>query len=233
MNWKELSKNESEIIFESSIEEGKRIVPITDGDYFELSNLIHTAFKKTLYALALNMDELPNYSNKYKFDCLFGKKIYSIFSSGKYKIGEREASNDDIWRYIQVKIIPDILYCRWPDNVKPRMYFQSNRLYLKTLWWYYYLSFVDNIDFTCDMLLKPCNSSDTIVALVERSGKKGYRLDLYREIMNQKSNYNLGINEFRKLMVYNSAKLKSINPFLISEGIEGYVKMLINEVRGI
>ena len=82
------------------------------------------------------------------------------------------------------------------------------------------------------MLLYPCNSTDTIVALVERCGRKGYRLDLYREIMKQKSENGIGIDEFRKLMVLNSAKIKNINPSLTSRGIIGYVEELVSSCKG-
>lgn len=227
MIWKELSKNESQEICDNVFDGGGILLGVNHRDYYELKLLIENAYNKALDILNLSKENLINCNAKYKFDCYFGKEIYRIFTSDKYRIGEREAANDDIWRFIQVKIIPELIYYRWSDNIKPRIYAQSNRLYLKTLWWFYYLSFNKDLDTTCEQLLKPCNSTDTIVALVERSGKKGYRLDLYREIMKQKCINNLGTEEFRNLMVYNSAKIRIVNPYLVFGGIEEYVRQLI------
>ena len=232
MNWKNLTKSESKLIVDQAIEEERMIPSIIDVEYKELHDMIYSAFDKALDVLNIQKEDLSNSNSKYKFDCYFGKELYKIFNIEKYKIGEREASNDDMWRYIQIKIVPDLIYYRWKDNIVPRIYAQSNRLYLKTLWWYYYLSFNNDLEHTCELLLYPCNSTDTIVALVERCGRKGYRLDLYREIMKQKSENGIGIDEFRKLMVLNSAKIKNINPALTSRGIMGYVEELISSCKG-
>ena len=232
MNWKELSKNEAQSICEPLISEGGMPSPINDTEYLELKLLISQAFNKALDILNITNEDLFNSNVKYKFDCYFGKEIYKIFTNGKYFIGDREASNDDMWRYIQVKIIPELIYFRWKDNVTPRLYAQSNRLYLKTLWWYYYLSFNFDLDYTCEMLLNPCNSTDTIVALVERCGRNGYRLDVYREIMKQKTSNSFSTDEFRKMMVINSAKINVVNPYLLDGGISKYVEDLVNSVKG-
>ena len=40
------------------------------------------------------------------------------------------------------------------------------------------------------------------------------------------------IDEFRKLMVLNSAKIKNINPSLTSRGIIGYVEELVSSCKG-
>lgn len=232
MIWKNLSKSESKLIVDQAIEDGKALTGIIDVEYKELKDMINAAFDKALEIVNINKEELSNTNNKYKFDCYFGRELFKIFNIEKYKIREREASNDDLWRYIQVKIVPEIINYRWKGNITPRIYAQSNRLYLKTLWWYYYLSYNTSIDHTCELLLYPSNTTDTIVALVERSGKKGYRVDLYREIMKQKSENALDIDEFRKLMVLNSAKIKNINPSLTTNGVEGYVKELVSLCKG-
>ena len=233
MNWKELSKNECKVIYETAIENGEILKSINDNDYVELKQMINRAFDLALSKVNGSKDNLDSIVNKYKFDCYFGKEVYSIFSDGKYRIGEREAANDDLWRFIQVRIIPELLYFRWKDNVVPRMFAQSNRLYLKTLWWYYNLSYNNSLDDTLNMLLKECNSTDTIVALVERCGSFGYRIDLYREIMKQKCQNDLGTSEFRDFMVLNSAKLKTINPYLSKDGLKGYVGELIKLSKGV
>ena len=76
-------------------------------------------------------------------------------------------------------------------------------------------------------------STDTIVQFTERTGRKGYQIALYRGIIYYACKYKLNIEEFRRLMKLNSAKLKVINPYLVDGGIESYVKSLIKIVRGI
>ena len=231
MNWKYLTKSESKLIVEKANQDLTKIISINDSNYKELRDMIIVAFNKTLSILNIDKEKLYNSSFKYKFDCYFGKELYIIFNVEKYKIYEREASNDDFWRYIQINVVPEIIFYRWKEKIAPRIYSQSNRLYLKTLWWYYYLSFNNNIDYTCALLLNSCNSTDTIVALVERCGRKGYRVDLYREIMKQKSEKIIEQEEFRKLMVLNNARINMINPYLTNDGIEGYVEDLVNLCR--
>lgn len=232
MNWKELSKNESKVLFDDFTEDVATIKSMDDKEYQELKKLIEDAFDKALDTLNITKDELSSTVGKYKFDCYFGYETYKIFSEGKYKMGEREASNDDIWRYIQMKIIPELLFYRWTINMENRIYNQSNRLYLKVLWWYYHLSFKNNYEETLQMLLDPSNSSDTIVALVERCGNNGYRIDLYRKIMYEKTKNKIDTKPFRKMMVLNSAMIKVVNPYLTENGIDGYVSGLIAKVKG-
>ena len=230
MNWKELSKNDSKSICDLSLEEQKPITGINDSDYLELKEKINKAFNDSLNEIGISKEELSTIVGKYKFDCIFGLKIYEIFTTGKYAMREREASNDDIWRYIQLKIVPEIISFRWKENFDSRMYSQSNRIYLKVLWWYCHLSMQDTKEETKRILMAPCNSSDTIVALVERTGKTGYRLDLYRKIMKLKVENDIDTQPFRKMMVLNSAMIKVLNPYLCENGIEGYVKQLIEKV---
>ena len=50
--------------------------------------------------------------------------------------------------------------------------------------------------------------------------------------MKQKSENGICIDEFRKLMVLNSAKIKIINPSLTPRGITGYVEELVSSCKG-
>ena len=58
---------------------------------------------------------------------------------GEYKIKERVASSDGVWRYIQLCVVPEIIATRWGIENKDRFYKVSRRLYLKILWWNVYL----------------------------------------------------------------------------------------------
>lgn len=223
MEWKEYSREEAKYRFDELQEGVKEEIP---QEYSELKLQLSQAFRE---ALKLVGNDIKN--NRYKFDCYFAIMIYKIFNQGKYAIKERDASNDNIWRYIQMVVIPNIIHERWGWNPQ-RFYEKGNRIYIKILWWYVHLSWNNSEFETLNILLDEVNSTDTIAQLVERIGENGYRIEVYRDIMRKKSKYKLNANEFRKLMVLNSARTKVINPYLLSDGEAEYVDNLIKDVRG-
>jgi len=74
-------------------------------------------------------------------------------------------------------------------------------------------------------------TTDTILQLVDRVGK-GFNKDVSREIMKQATINSMTAPLFRELMIRNTAHLEVLEPELFTGGIEGYVKMLIDEVKG-
>src|SRR5699024_6792825 len=74
----------------------------------------------------------------YQFDLLFGLEIYSILNQDS-NFSNRVANNDDMWRYLSVKVIPDIVHSRWGLN-EAHFYKMPRRIWLKTIWWYIHLS---------------------------------------------------------------------------------------------
>ena len=229
MEWKELSKNDAKNYYETNLIHGYKEYELNDSQYTNIRNKLNQYYEETLSELGLTKDTLSQ--KKYQFDCLFAMKLYKLFMNEEYYIGEREASNDNIWRYIQLFVVPDIIINRWGFEKEARIYKQSNRLYLKCLWWYVHLSY--DGENTKEILMSDNFSTDTIVQFTERTGRKGYQIALYRGIIYYACKYKLNIEEFRRLMKLNSAKLKVINPYLVDGGIESYVKSLIKIVRGI
>lgn len=129
----------------------------------------------------------------YYFDAAFCIKVYKILNS--YGMNVRHASCNKIWYYINVKVLPDIIYKRFKkeisDNPKRINYDRyidiSRRLYFKSLWWYAHLSAQfdskNEIDEAKTLeVLKP-QTTDTIAQLVERSGSLGYRVDFSRALL--------------------------------------------------
>lgn len=232
MNWREMSKGESQIYHSEYIMNQEEIKPgFDDVSYQNIRIELNRMFKQSLEEVSVKESELLN--NKkiaYDFDLSFGLKVFEFFYDGEYAMKEREASNDNIWRYIQVEVIPDLIAYRWGKNNIDRFYSVSRRLYLKILWWYIYLSWTGDIDETKKLLEN--NTTDTIAQLVERSGINGYKVELYRNIIKQKKEKNVNPLEFRKLLVLNSARAKVINPYLVDGGVENYVDSLISEIRG-
>lgn len=164
----------------------------------------------------------------YQFDLLFGLKVYQILTK---EIGftERVAANDDIWRYLSVCVVPDIVHSRWKLNAD-RFYKTSRRIWLKSIWWYINLSWTGTRRGTYDILKD--NTTDTILQLVERPGV-GYYTDMYRVLMLQYAQYDdSSRNLFRRVLKLNTARLLTTSPELVSGGIDAYVADLFTTILG-
>lgn len=175
-------------------------------------------------------------SEKYTFDLEFGLALYKALSG---EIQNRDIYTDDIWRYLSIRVVPDIVHSRWGKN-PDRYYRLSRRIYLKQIWWYIHLSWDTDEDTTYNILKD--NTTDTILNLVERPGL-GYNIELYREIMKQYANLrnskdvkdgrksidSIGMI-LRRVMVLNTARLNSIAPELVEGGTKRYVEMLFRDV---
>lgn len=175
-----------------------------------------------------NYDQANNLD--YRFDLLFGLELYEILN--EEGISHRNATGDDVWRYLSICVVPDIVHSRWGLNAD-RFFANSRRIWLKTLWWYIELSWRNNKEETYNIL---CNdTTDTLVSLVERPGL-GYNILLYREIMYQLDRYckdhvlSTRRDMMRGVMKVNTAKVLTVSPELSKNGIEGYVKDLFRIV---
>lgn len=162
----------------------------------------------------------------YDFDLLFAIRLYDILGLNN-NFSNRAASNDEIWRFLSIRVIPDIVHSRWGMN--EARYMTSRRIWLKNLWWYIHLSWNGDTEKTYEILKN--NTTDTVLQLVERPGV-GYYVSLYREIMLQYSCINdLGRTLFRKVLKLNTALLPVTYPELISGGIKEYVSYLFRKVQ--
>ena len=76
------------------------------------------------------------------------------------------------------------------------------------------------------------NSTDEILQLVDRCGRGGYRVELYRELMRQHAELDVAERRktqiFRKIMVLNTARVQVVEPGLVSGGEKQYVSDLIH-----
>lgn len=164
---------------------------------------------------------------EYSFDLLFGLELYQILNED---IGftNRVATNDDVWRYLSICVIPDIVHSRWSLNAD-HFYKISRRIWLKTIWWYIHLSWRGNAKDTYEILKN--NTTDTILQLVERPGI-GYYTEVYRELMYQYTNYeDKSRNLFRRVLKLNTARLITMSPELVEGGIPAYVSDLFKVAK--
>lgn len=222
MKWKILSKADADTIMQKWSEHPSES---EDEDYKNIRTDILNAMKSILSELNITKSKIK--SCGYEFDLQFGIKLFDILTRN-HKLNVRTASDDGVWRYLSINVVPDIVFLRWGFNPS-RYWKESRRIWLKSLWWYIYLSWQGNIEKTYSAL--KYNTTDEIVQLVERSGPFGYRVELYRNIMgyygslaSDKKKRSAGI--FRRVMKLNTARIKVIEPSLLIGGEKVYVEGL-------
>jgi hypothetical protein len=163
----------------------------------------------------------------YRFDLYFGLELFQILNEN-IKFYNRVAMNDDVWRFLSIEVIPDIVHARWGFN-EDHFFKTPRRIWLKTIWWYINLSWTGDKESTLELLED--NTTDTILQLVERPGI-GYNIEMYRELMKQYKNYDdKSRNLFRRVLKLNTAKLLTTSPELMHGGISKYVSDLFEAVK--
>ena len=237
-SWQNMPKSS----FDSMIFDWEQaILQKLNDEYRELRKQIKEAQQRAV--TEVEADPLLKAKREYFTDLKFGIYLYQVLEKNGFSV--RLASNDQIWIYFSVAVVPDIVHARYPGtkvktengivfrNVNEDRFWQvRRRIYLKVLWWYIYLSMqVDadgNNDFEKTFEILKDNSTDEIVQLVERAGRYGYRIDVYRELMRFYSENRDKYNNktFRQVMVLNTARTQVIEPFLMTGGIKTYVREL-------
>ena len=166
--------------------------------------------------------------DKYQYDILLGLEIYELLNASN-GFSMRCASDPDVWRFITMKVVPDLVYERWGKESSDRYYRRPTRIYLSSLWWYIHLSWDENKRKTYEIIKG--NSTDEIMNLVERSGPMGYRVDFTRELMREYAKRTKDDRYlFRKVLKLNTARSIVIEPGLHTNGVEGYVRELFEDV---
>ena len=232
---KELNRVESESAMKEWIAKYPEL-PNIDNYYMKIRKEIQYLYKKV-------KDDLPSDCNKinYFIDIHFGILLYEYFWKQK-GFSLRTATNDGLWRYISLKVVPDIVADRWGKESDSHYWSKTIRIYLKSIWWYIHLSWQGNSADTLHILEKPCFSTDSILNLQERTGRKGTFITVYRYIMYYYSKvpkieldkFNNRKNSqddlFRIIMKLNTARVMVIDPGLYLGGEKEYVRSLFKEL---
>ena len=197
-----------------------------DPAYEEFRKELVSVFNDTLAETGGKMN--------YLLDLRVGIKLYQLMPLGK-DFTVIQANDDDIWRYISVKVMPDITYLRYPNPEKgsirinqKRFYSHTRRIWLKTLWWYIHLSWQGDESKTFEVLRD--NGVDNINKLIETPGR-GYRIPLFRSMMleyHKTSPHK--VKDFAAFTKLNNAKCVSVEPELTSGGVAVYAQKLLAEV---
>lgn len=218
-----------------------RTLPNLSNSYQDLRNKLIDFFLKNIHG----KDDLDDYEK----DVLFAIYLYECLKEIE-GFSMRVAENDGFWRHLSLIVVPNLVSLRWENSdpeknngLPDHFYRKSVRIWLKSLWWYVHLSWYRSSGETSELLLSNNFSTDTILNLVERSGRFGTYVEVYRAIMyyygnmqpqkissfakkfEDKNNGKL----FRVLMKLNTAKLVTLNPELYLGGVDGYVKRLFEE----
>lgn len=201
-------------------------IPLPDPDYAEFRSIIADAYSRSENAGITNR-------GRYDTDVEVGLDLYEYLQENGFTLND--ASNDDVWRYLSIKVFPDLVYLRYPDPEKEvrenggrinrkRFFSHTRRIWLKTLWWYVHLSWQGSKGDTRRVLAD--NGSNIISHFIETPGR-GYRTDLYRVFMKKYSQRSeRGDKVFRAIMKLNNAECRNVEPALFPEGVEGYCSML-------
>ena len=199
-------------------------IPVLGKDYQEIRNDLVSFFGQAV-------SSQKNNSLGYNLDVCFGSAIYEYLKQKRW-FTERIASDDGFWRYLSLKVVPDLVGERWENTNEDHYYSKPSRIWLKTLWWYIHLSLKEQgINATREMLLSDNFSTDTILNLVERTGRYGTNTEVYRAIMSHYSVIEeVSEKDFRKVMKLNTAKAMVVEPVFSQGGISGYVESLFKEL---
>lgn len=156
------------------------------------------------------------------YDVATGLALYRIL--GEAGMDVRTAADDGVWRFLSLGVIPEIVHARWPASPADRFWRSRSRIWLRAVWWLIHLAWQETEEQTRAVLTDV--TTDTIVQLVERPGRGGFRIELARALFRERSRRRLSQEEFRALMKLNTARVIVTEPWFCDGGIQGYVREL-------
>lgn len=187
------------------------------------------------------MDEKGIIKRDYYLDYRLGLLIYEYLSNQK-GFSLRVASNDAFWRYLSVKIVPDVVAQRWGKDNDSHFWSQPSRIWLRSLWWFVHLSWQGNVIDTEKVLSSKHFTTDTILNFEERTGRNGTYIDAYRQIIrlyslvseedlrnNTRNKAKNSDDLFRVVMKLNTARMMVMDPALYEGGELEYARSLFRD----
>lgn len=226
MVFKTLSRQESQRALDEWKNNNKEIK--VEKEYMEIRNKL----------VEINRAVTSEFTKEYDIDLNFGIKLYGLLKQTQ-GFSIRLAANDDFWRYLSVKVVPDIVAQRWGDDNFSHFYDRATRIWLRSMWWYVHLSWQGDESTTLEVLKN--NTTDEILNLVERAGYNGYYLKVYRNIMYFyskvpverkyiKTDTNNSVRFFRKIMILHTARSTVMEPSLCIGGEREYVRNIFRDL---
>lgn len=232
MNIKTLSTKQSKIEFD-------RLFRSDNGTLLSMDcesslDVDYRQIRQELYREYNNLKQL-GYKD-YQLDYRYSLWFYDYFRNQEW-MTERLAANYEFWSFVALKVIPDLVYDRFGAADDKHYYAKGLRIWPYTLYWYSHLSWQGDIESTERILSSSRCCSDTILNLVERPGRYGTFVELYRRIMYYFVNISAvkpldssnSIKLFRSIMKLALAKPQVIDPDLFDGGTSEYAREIVQE----
>lgn len=167
-----------------------------------------------------------NASGPGAYDMKVGLALYRVLAEAGMDI--RTAADDGWWRFLSLRVLPDLVKSRW-DSAPPVRYWKGrSRIWLRATWWTVHLTWQGSEESTRKVLESV--TTDTVVQLVERPGKGGFRIDLTRLIFRMRRLRKPSQDQFRAIMKLNTAQIVLKEPLFCEGGLFGYVDALFADV---
>lgn len=163
------------------------------------------------------------------YDVAAGLVLYRILAEAGIDV--RTAANDGVWRFLSLRVVPELVAARWPGMPAERFWRSRSRMWLRVIWWLIHLTWQGSEEKTRAVLADA--TADTIVQLVERPGRAGFRIEVTRALSLERSRRRLTQPQFRAIMKLNTARVMVTEPLLCDGGIGGYVRELHDYVLSI
>lgn len=238
MIWKRMNSTEANKIIckieeKTAIDFGTLVEGWKAGKFSDGVDAEYREIRDKIYAVYNNYKDQDNY----EIDLRIGLALYELFLEEKYKLNPIHANDDDIWRYLSVRVFLDITYLRHPKNDRFGKYFShdraykySKRIWVKQLWWWIHLAWQGDVDTTYEVLNK--FGSGCISQILERAGK-GYRVDitrpLFKTLYDRCETGKILQETFSAVMMLYYAKMFVVEPTLVKGGIDSFVDKIIDE----
>ncbi|MEB6588391.1 hypothetical protein MXM82_04460 [Pseudomonas asiatica] len=159
------------------------------------------------------------------YDIEVGLALYRVLAV--HGVNQRCAADDGLWRFLSLKLLPDLVADRWGGNAAARFWKGRSRIWLRAMWWMVHLTWQGSEDETRAVLRTV--TTDTIMQLVERPGRAGFRVELTRSLFAERTLRKPSQSQFRAAMKLNTAKVLVVEPSLFVGGLAGYAKVLFTE----
>lgn len=160
------------------------------------------------------------------YDIQMGLALYRILKERGF--GIRHAADEGIWRYLSLVVLPDYVKSRWDKAQEARFWSDRSRIWLRAVWWFVHLSWQG--DDASTRASVDGMSTDDVVQIVERPGRRGFRVDLYRAMVRAAGARPQGQRKIRQLMKLNTATVVMVEPSAYSGGVSEYVEALYQQI---
>ncbi|WPP01159.1 hypothetical protein SFA35_07315 [Pseudomonas sp. HR96] len=208
----------------------RRYNEMVKGDAFlpEASNAEMEEIRRQLFAVVSLYDSIKKdtASGPGAYDIRVGLALYQVLADAGISI--RTAADDGWWRFLSLRVLPDLVKSRWDGAPPVRFWKGRSRIWLRAMWWTVHLTWQGNQENTRRVLESV--TTDTVVQLVERPGKGGFRIELTRLIFSMRQHRKPSQDQFRAIMKLNTAQIVLKEPAFCDGGLHGYVDALFTDV---